>query len=207
MSTSEKNTLFVVVILIALLGVLLSCCCGALGGFVTGASQARWLVKRNARLERLTPWPPRALPDDWTEIPPSRGPRDGPTPEVEMPLLPGPAAPALDEMVPEEFWDQGYDAGAFLLEVTPASPAQSARLRSGDIILALDESPLTPERTLADAIATYKPGDEVQVAYWRRGIERSTTVTLAEHPDNAGQAYLGVLFVPIPVPEDTGRSD
>ena len=178
MSTSEKNTLFVVVILIALLGVLLSCCLGALGGFVTGAAQARWVVKRSARLERWTPWPPRALPDDWAEIPPSRGPRIAPMPETGTPEMPGPAEPSVDEMVPQEFWDQGYEAGAFLLEVTPGSPAQRARLRAGDIVVALDESPLTSERTLSDAISDYSPEDSVQFAYWRRGTERWTSVTL-----------------------------
>ena len=202
MSTSEKNTLFVIVILIALLGMLLSCCAGALGGFIGGAAQARAVVGRSMRFERMTPWPQRPAPGEWMEVPPSRGPQPAPTPRMALPT-----APALDEMVPQEFWDQGYEAGGFLLEVTPDSPAQQARLRAGDIIVAIDESLLTPERTLADAISRYEPGDPVQVAYWRRGEERTTTVTLGEHPDDPQQPYLGVVFVPIPTQEDTGNSD
>ena len=196
----EKNTVYVVVILIALLGVLLSCCAGMVGGFVAGGWQARAVVWRQAKFEsRLTPFPPRrGVPDDEGEKPPSRSPKAFPTPQLSLPpeeVLP------LDEILPGEFWDAGYSGGALLLEVAPGSPAESAGLRKADVVVAVNGEALTPERMLSDAITALKPGDKPVIHYWRRGNERSVIVPLGENPENADQAYLGVLFVPAQPPD------
>lgn len=196
----EKNSVYVVVILIALLGVLLSCCAGMFGGYVAGAWQARAIISRQAKLESYhTPCPPHPfMPEDEDERPPSLSPRMSPTPELSVPPL---EEPSLNEVIPDAFWDAGYSAGALLLEVNAGSPAQKAGIRRGDIIVAVDGKALKPEAILSDVIKSHEPGDRVEIDFWRRMTERSVKVTLGENPEKADLAYLGVLFVPIPPPE------
>ena len=195
----ERNSVYVVVILIALLGVLLSCCCGMFGGYMAGGWQARTVVWRHARFEsQRTPYSPEWVMPEEGEKPPSRSPLVAPTPESGIPPMEG---PSLNEVVPDAFWEAGYSAGALLLEVNAGSPAQKAGLRRGDIIVAVDGKALKPEAILSDVIKSYEPGDKVKIDFWRREKDRSVDVTLAENPEKSDQAYLGVLFVPIPPPE------
>ena len=201
----ERNSVYVVVILIALLGVLLSCCVGMFGGFMAGGWQARVVARRLARFEsEHYVFPPgRGVPEEG-EKPPSRSPRVFPTPEAGFP--PEEEFP-LDEILPQEFWDEGYSGGALVLEVNPGSPAERAGFRKSDVIVAVDGEALTPDELLSDAITALKPGDKAEINYWRRGRERFVIVTLGENPENADQAYLGVLFVPVPPLESVEEYD
>ena len=201
----ERNSVYVVVILIALLGMLLSCCWGMFGGFIAGGWQARAVARRYARFEsQRTPFPPGWVMPEEGEKPPSRSPRVAPTPESSIPPV---EEPSVTEVVPDAFWEAGYSAGALLLEVNAGSPAQKAGLRRGDIIVAVDGKALKPEAILSDVIKSYEPGDKVKIDFWRREKDRSVDVTLAENQENADQAYLGVLFVPIPPPEIAEEDD
>ena len=111
----------------------------------------------------------------------------------EMPHQDFPMRPGRDLM--------GFQAGAMIVEVVPDSPAARAGLREGDILVALDGESLDGTGDLAAMIALHKPGDEVVVEVAEMGVRlgmesREVTVTLAEHPETAGKAYLGVTFVP-----------
>lgn len=196
----EKNSVYVVVILIALFGVILSCCGGMFGGFVAGALTAESVIARRVRLEaHPSPYPPRqGWPDDKGEKPPSRAPNTYPTPQLSLP--PEEGFP-LEEIPPEAFWESGHSGGALVLEVNPGGPAERAGFRKGDIVVAVNGEALTPGELLSDLIIAEKPGDKVAIHYWRSGRDRSVIVTLGENPENADQAYLGVLFVPVPLPE------
>jgi len=88
--------------------------------------------------------------------------------------------------------------GPLIVEVMPDSPAESAGLEVGDVILAVDGQRLGPE-DLADLIAGYAPGDAVTLLVGRPGEESGeVTVELGQHPEDEDAAYLGVRYVPFP---------
>jgi predicted metalloprotease with PDZ domain len=89
--------------------------------------------------------------------------------------------------------------GAIIRHVSEDSPAAAAGLRRGDVIVALEGDPTESPQDLIDAIAERKPGDRVTLTVYRSNDdekeakgEREVEVTLAEHPDEEGKAYLGV---------------
>ncbi len=82
-----------------------------------------------------------------------------------------------------------YDQGAFILlpnsltgetGIVPGSPADSAGLQPADIILEINSQKLAAGKTLASVIATYKPGDEVELKILRQGRESKVKVKLDE---------------------------
>lgn len=104
-------------------------------------------------------------------------------PEIFAPV-PEPPAPAPVPAI----------AGALIVQVIPHSPAEQAGLQGGDIILAVDRTPINTAHPLDKVIADYKPGDMVTIRFWRAGREDSVRVTLAEQPRQAGSPYLGIRF-------------
>jgi S1-C subfamily serine protease len=89
------------------------------------------------------------------------------------------------------------EPGAMIVEVEPDSPADAAGLEAGDTIVAVDGEELATENTLADVIATHKPGDIVTLEVAQPGEEtRDVTVELGEHPEEEGKAYLGIKYRP-----------
>lgn len=67
----------------------------------------------------------------------------------------------------------------------PGSPAYEAGLEQGDVIVAVDGTPVTSVEQMAEAIAARKAGDRLPVTFTRGPAARPTTVTLTlrEHPD------------------------
>ena len=83
-----------------------------------------------------------------------------------------------------------------LVRVTDDGPAAAAGLKPGDIITAVDDEPLDGPKTVVDAVAEREPGDELKLTVYRP-TENETLeveVTLAEHPEEEGAAYLGVFL-------------
>ncbi|HKP20554.1 MAG TPA: trypsin-like peptidase domain-containing protein [Thermoleophilaceae bacterium] len=95
------------------------------------------------------------------------------------------------------------DHGALIVSVTPDSPADKAGLRGGrtgtsqgvtaggDLIVAVDGKETTTEDAVANAIAERKPGDSVDITYYRGNDKKTTTVTLAKRPANADTSGSG----------------
>ncbi|MCD9625600.1 S1C family serine protease [Rhabdothermincola salaria] len=69
-------------------------------------------------------------------------------------------------------------AGAVLTEVTPDSPADTAGLRPGDIVVHLDGAEVLSVSSLVVAIRAHEPGDEVTVTVIRDGDTVDLPVTL-----------------------------
>ncbi len=78
----------------------------------------------------------------------------------------------------------GYDStdGALVNELTPDGPAAQAGLQPGDIIIALDGTPVTAISKLRLEVAGIDPGTDVDVTVFRDGERRSFTVTIEELP-------------------------
>ena len=89
--------------------------------------------------------------------------------------------------------------GAIVRRVTEDGPAEAAGLREGDLITAVNGNSVEGPRELIDDIANRAPGDKVTLTVRRpdedeedEEEEREIEVTLGEHPDEEGKAYLGV---------------
>lgn len=73
--------------------------------------------------------------------------------------------------------DFTYSGGGVRLEdVRTGTPAASAGLRSGDIITAVNDTPVTGMRDYAQALRQLQPGDEIRV-HFRRGANQQVVTT------------------------------
>ena len=176
----EKQKIYTTVALVALLGLLFSCVAGALAGgtagYLVGQRQARLAATRmlESGLGDLRLFPlERPMP--WREEHPF--------------LMPGPE----EIEPPHEVLPPGMQ-GALIVDVVPGAPAGQAGLEAGDLIIAIDRTPINLRYPLPDVIDQYEPGDRVTIRFWRENEERSIRVKLTNHPDDAKRAYLGVFF-------------
>ena len=71
------------------------------------------------------------------------------------------------------------DRGALVQQVTPGSPADAAGLRTGDVIVAIDDSRVGSIAELISVLSRRSVGRTVTVTYERDGERRTTRVTLA----------------------------
>ena len=92
-------------------------------------------------------------------------------------------------------------SGALIRQVTPDSPAAKAGLQAGEIIVSIDGQELGSQTDLAEVIHSHKPGDTISLSVKPISDEQAheVQITLGENPDQAGQAYLGVSYVSLPV--------
>lgn len=180
----NRNSMVAVAILITLVGVLLSCCVGTVGGLVAGGLRAERQLERVER--RLLQRSPSEDPDQAPILP---GPRPELPREPQLPLEPRTA--------PEGFEDTTYAGGALILRLRLDGAALNSGMRRNDVIVAVGDVAITPEVTLADAVRGCKPGDRVQIRYWRKGEEMTASVRLVAHPDNPDAAYLGIDYAPV----------
>lgn len=79
--------------------------------------------------------------------------------------------------------DQG--PGVVVYEVQPGSAADRAGLRKGDVITALNGTPVTDPNTFRNAIAGTPPGTEVTLTIKRAGAEQQVRATLGEFTPQA----------------------
>jgi Lon-like protease len=91
----------------------------------------------------------------------------------------------------------GVDAirgkGAEIEEVVKGTPAASSGLQVGDTLLAVDGEPLELDADAVRVLRGHEPGDTVHLTVGAKdGATREVEVTLADHPDHPGHAYLGV---------------
>ncbi|MEY3266246.1 MAG: hypothetical protein RLY19_631 [Actinomycetota bacterium] len=73
-----------------------------------------------------------------------------------------------------------------------ASPAYNAGLREGDVLVSLGGTAVSDYLSVSSTVQTFEIGDSVTVVYERDDVRQTTDVVLAEHPTEAGRAYLGV---------------
>lgn len=162
----EKNKLYTIIALAVLGALLLGCLAGALAGGVAGLVVADRQAQAAAR---------RVLQDQLGTLPELR-----PIPLPEATTIPLPLPLGRQ--------------GALIVEVLPDTPAERAGLMVGDLIIAVDRTPIDSDHPLPDIISLYEPGDRVTVRFVRGSQQQRAQVTLDRHPDTPGQAYLGIRF-------------
>jgi putative serine protease PepD len=72
--------------------------------------------------------------------------------------------------------------GAEVVSVAAGSPAQSAGVRSGDVITGVDGHDVTQPQDVSEAIDALKPGDRLELEITRDGADRTLEVELATRP-------------------------
>ncbi|MFP4212907.1 MAG: DegQ family serine endoprotease [Desulfohalobiaceae bacterium] len=70
--------------------------------------------------------------------------------------------------------------GALIASVQEGDPAHEAGLRTGDVILELEGKPIKDAGELTRRIGNMRPGQEVQIGYWRKEKEHSVELKLGE---------------------------
>jgi PDZ domain-containing protein len=91
----------------------------------------------------------------------------------------------------------GVDAirgkGAEVEEIVGATPAAST-LHVGDVLVAIDGAPVGVDADAVRMLGAHKPGDRVRLSVVPKagGAPADVDVTLIEHPQRAGRAFLGV---------------
>jgi serine protease Do len=72
--------------------------------------------------------------------------------------------------------------GALVAEPQAGSPAAKAGIESGDVITAVNGHAVKDARELARQIGAMAPGTGAKLSVWRKGEEKSISLTLAELP-------------------------
>ena len=82
------------------------------------------------------------------------------------------------------------DQGALVADVQADSPAGTAGVEAGDVIVSVNDATVRDSRELARRIAAIAPGTSVKLNLLRNGQEKSIAVTLSELP-HAAEAKAG----------------
>lgn len=169
------------IILAIVLGLLLLCAIGVIAGAAGYLMGRQTAVLSGAQMQQ-------EAPDRW-----------------QVPAIPLP--PTLTpNLAPAPPWRQ-QRTGALVVSVVVGSPANSAGIRTGDIIYQVDGQPLDAEHNLVALIAEHEPGDVVLLSVWRENRMQDIKVQLGRHPDRAGETpWLGVEYRAAPLPP-TMQSD
>jgi membrane-associated protease RseP (regulator of RpoE activity) len=90
----------------------------------------------------------------------------------------------------------GSAGGVVIRTVIEGSPASEAGLQPGELIETIDGEQVESSEALTAAIAQRQPGSQVKLGIrnLQSGQEREVTVTLAAHPDEPANGYLGVTI-------------
>ncbi len=84
----------------------------------------------------------------------------------------------LDADLAKEYKVTATKDGIFVAKVNDMSAAKEAGLKEGDVIVKLNDAPVKNGGELQEQMNKLRPGDKVQVSYYRDNKLRTTTVTL-----------------------------
>ena len=77
------------------------------------------------------------------------------------------------------------DGGALILEVEEDSPADEAGMKSGDVIVVVDEEEVEDPQDVRDILSDFEEGDAVELTVVRQKRKQNFTVELDEHANRS----------------------
>jgi S1-C subfamily serine protease len=86
---------------------------------------------------------------------------------------------SVDPMVQEQL-GLAVDHGALIRSITPGGAAAKAGLQVGDVIVQVNNQPVTDAATLSDILVNENPGNTVSVKIYRGNQQMTVNVTLGE---------------------------
>lgn len=96
--------------------------------------------------------------------------------KVQRALLGVSISNVTPELQKEE--DLAVSQGAYIQDVYGGSAAEEAGLRNGDVIVAIGGRPIHSAAELQEMIGRYRPGDKIQITFYRKSERREVTVRL-----------------------------
>lgn len=80
------------------------------------------------------------------------------------------------------FWQSYHDlpAGIYITEVSNTALATAYGILPGDILVRLDDIPISDAATFQSLLQEHQPGDQITVTLYRSGLEHSLTLTVEE---------------------------
>ncbi|MEJ6978946.1 trypsin-like peptidase domain-containing protein [Pedobacter sp. P351] len=119
-----------------------------------------------------------------------------------------PAPATEDELLRKQGINPGAVKGVYITAVQSGSAAAVAGLKEGDIIQSIDGIRVTSSAEFSERIARHRPGDKVDLSYFRNGRTSNTSVTLkgleatetiARNTTGSSlRSKLGASFSPLP---------
>ena len=98
----------------------------------------------------------------------------------------------MDEISSRHGMREGF--GVFIVDVMEGTPAQTAGLRTGDLVVAFEERPVTETKVLQRLVAASAPGRDVHLTVLRAEGRRRLDVRLAAMPRSVFGERIGAEF-------------
>jgi serine protease Do len=91
--------------------------------------------------------------------------------------------------------------GELIRDVTPGAGAARAGIQQGDVVITVNNQPVTPDQSLAYLVSNVRPGTRVPIELVRNGERRTVTVTVGERPSEEELARINGVEEEQPVAE------
>jgi serine protease Do len=99
----------------------------------------------------------------------------------------------VGEVTPDvaEAWGLADDKGALVQSVSPGLPADAAGIKRGDVITAIDGTPVGSSEEVVRIISSKDPGSKVKLTVFRAGKQVTLTANLGDRPTDIAAARRG----------------
>jgi S1-C subfamily serine protease len=82
----------------------------------------------------------------------------------------------------QRYYHLSVNTGALITSVSSGSPASTAGLRAGDVIVKMDDGDINTAAELTTAISSHQIGDQIEIVYYRGSVQQIAGATLEESP-------------------------
>jgi serine protease DegQ len=91
---------------------------------------------------------------------------------------------AIQELTPElvDTFKLADSHGVLITEIVRNSPAERAEIKTGDILISIDNQAINDWRSMLDTVANLPPGNIVTVKLLRNGTAISSQVKIGKRP-------------------------
>ena len=90
--------------------------------------------------------------------------------------------------------DLTINEGVFITRVNTASAAEESHIQEGDVIIAINEQPVTSVSELQELVARNRPGKEIQVTFLRGSEEQTVKATLKDSEGRESSVKQEVVY-------------